>query len=141
MSHDFFDQQVARMFFKQPSMAEALERDSQMNIDNQILNDSCYGNKMTDHMINPNDKIVDMRAKVNAINPPHCQAVVGGLQYMECMVDMLEGKNGVEAHLFGQVYKYLMRCGKKDKPLQELEKAQWYLNALVNYTRDGDLGI
>jgi len=48
------------------------------------------------------------------INPQHYKNVAAGKQYMELMVDMLERFNGVEAHLMGQVYKYLMRAKLKD---------------------------
>ena len=73
----------------------------------------------------------------DAINPPHYKDVVPGMQYMEMMVYMLAGLDGVESHLKGQVYKYLMRCGKKDEALQELKKAKWYLDALVKYHEEG----
>jgi len=53
---------------------------------------------------------------------------------MELMVDMLPD---VGSHLLGQVYKYLMRCGKKDSEVQELKKAQWYLTALIKYKEEG----
>jgi coenzyme F420-reducing hydrogenase alpha subunit len=71
------------------------------------------------------------------INPQHYKNVAAGKQYMELMVDMLQGKSGVEAHLFGQVYKYLMRCGSKDQEVQELNKALWYLQALIKYKSEG----
>jgi len=71
------------------------------------------------------------------INPKHYKNVAAGKQYMELMVDMLANKSGVEAHLFGQIYKYLMRCGNKDNEVQELEKALWYLNALIKYKKEG----
>jgi len=84
------------------------------------------------------NKEIDMEsAKLDAINPPHYKNVAAGKQYMELMVDMLEGKSGVEAHLFGQVYKYLMRCGNKDQEVQELNKALWYLQALIKYKSEG----
>jgi len=72
--------------------------------------------------------------KPDAINPSHYKDVVPGMQYMEMMVHMLPD---VESHILGQVYKYLMRNGKKDEELQELKKAQWYLNALVNFKEQG----
>lgn len=71
------------------------------------------------------------------INPSHYKNVAAGLQYMQLMCDMLERFNGVEAHLMGQIYKYLMRAGLKDPLTQDLEKAQWYLNALIKYTKEG----
>jgi len=73
----------------------------------------------------------------DAINPTHYKNVAAGKQYMELMVDMLKGKDGVESHLFGQIYKYLMRCGSKDDEVQELQKSLWYLNALITYKQTG----
>jgi len=69
----------------------------------------------------------------NAISPKHYKEIVPGYEYMDMMVFMLKDFDGVEAHLMGQVYKYLMRYGKKDDKLQELEKAKWYLDYLINY--------
>jgi hypothetical protein len=80
---------------------------------------------------------IDMFKDTDAINPKHYKNVAAGKQYMELMVDMLEGKSGVEAHLFGQVYKYLMRCGNKDEEVQELGKALWYLQALIKFKTEG----
>jgi hypothetical protein len=67
----------------------------------------------------------------------HYNDVVPGMQYMEMMQYMLEGKTGVEAHLLGQIYKYLMRAGKKDDYEQDLRKASWYCNCLAKYINTG----
>jgi hypothetical protein len=83
------------------------------------------------------NKEIDMYENKDHINPKHYKNVAAGKQYMELMVDMLEGKSGVEAHLFGQVYKYLMRCGNKDQEVQELKKALWYLEALIKFKTEG----
>lgn len=32
----------------------------------------------------------------------------------------------------GSIIKYVFRAGKKDDELQDLQKAQWYLNYLIN---------
>jgi len=83
------------------------------------------------------NKEIDMHENKDHINPKHYKNVAAGKQYMELMVDMLAGKSGVEAHLFGQVYKYLMRCGNKDQEVQELKKALWYLEALIKFKTEG----
>jgi len=67
----------------------------------------------------------------NAVSPKHYKEILPGYEYMDMMVFMLRDLEGAEAHLMGQVYKYLMRYGKKDAKLQELKKAQWYLNYLI----------
>lgn len=74
-----------------------------------------------------------------AVSGQHYNDVVPGFQYMEMMQHMLEGKEGVESHLLGQVYKYLMRAGKKDDVEQEYRKARWYLNALVKFKQTGEV--
>jgi hypothetical protein len=72
-----------------------------------------------------------------AVSGPHYNDIVPGFQYMEMMEYMLNGKSGVESHLLGQVYKYLIRAGKKDDVEQEYRKARWYLNALVKFKQTG----
>jgi len=67
----------------------------------------------------------------------HYNDVVPGMQYMEMMQYMLDGKSGVEAHLFGQIYKYLMRAGKKDDYEQDMRKATWYAICLTKYIHTG----
>lgn len=74
-----------------------------------------------------------------AVSGSHYNDVVPGYQYMEMMQHMLDGKEGVESHLLGQVYKYLMRAGKKDDVEQEYRKARWYLNCLVKYKQTGEI--
>jgi len=74
-----------------------------------------------------------------AVSGSHYNDVVPGYQYMQMMEHMLEDKEGVEAHLLGQVYKYLMRSGKKDDVEQEYRKARWYLNCLVKYKQTGEV--
>jgi len=74
----------------------------------------------------------------NAVSPKHYKEILPGYEYMDMMVFMLRDLEGAEAHLMGQVYKYLMRYGKKDAKLQELKKAQWYLNYLIAMNEEPD---
>lgn len=74
-----------------------------------------------------------------AVSGSHYNDVVPGFQYMQMMQHMLADKDGVESHLLGQVYKYLMRSGKKDDVEQEYRKARWYLNCLVKYKQTGEI--
>jgi len=74
-----------------------------------------------------------------AVSGSHYNDVVPGFQYMEMMQYMLADKYGVEAHLLGQVYKYLMRSGRKDDIEQEYRKARWYLNCLIKYKQTGKI--
>ena len=69
--------------------------------------------------------------KWKAVSPPHYKDVVPGYQYMQLMEYLLNDFRGDEAHLLGQIYKYLMRYGKKDDRLQELGKVFWYTTYLM----------
>jgi len=73
-----------------------------------------------------------MEEKVwTAVSPKHYKEIVPGFQYMQMMDHMLADFQGCEAHLMGQIYKYLMRYGKKDAKSQELGKVFWYLCYLM----------
>jgi hypothetical protein len=74
----------------------------------------------------------------NAINPKHYQGIIGNYQYIECMEFVL-GVEGLKAHLTGQIYKYMMRIGKKDAELQEIRKVVWYSRCLEILLRDGTI--
>lgn len=55
--------------------------------------------------------------------PPHYTD--GGME----VIDFIEAKK-LDYHL-GNVVKYVSRAGKKDNELQDLSKAQWYLNRAI----------
>lgn len=61
------------------------------------------------------------KVKEEVNHPPHY--TVGGIE----VIDFIEAK-GLNFNL-GNVVKYLSRAGEKDSdPLQDLQKARWYLN-------------
>jgi hypothetical protein len=60
-----------------------------------------------------------------AKNPAHYKDVIPGYEYMDLMEHLL-GFEGTVSHLQGQIYKYLMRYGKKDDNRQEAKKVAWY---------------
>ena len=57
-------------------------------------------------------------------SPPHYTA--GGIE----TIDFIEAKE-LNYHL-GNVVKYITRSGHKGNKLEDLEKAQWYLNRVIN---------
>ena len=62
------------------------------------------------------------------INPDHYK--IGGIE----TIDYMKAKSTPEefkGHLRLTALKYLSRYGKKDDELQELKKAKWYLDRLV----------
>ena len=67
------------------------------------------------------------------INPDHYK--VGGIETIEYM----KAKSTPEefrGHLRLTALKYLSRYGEKDDELQELKKAKWYLDRLVQELED-----
>jgi len=57
---------------------------------------------------------------------------------VEC-IDVIEsamGKFGLQHYCLGNVFKYLYRCHHKGAKLQDLEKAQWYLNKLITMIKE-----
>ena len=74
--------------------------------------------------------------KVDAVNhPPHYK--VGGIETIEYM----KAKSTPEefkGHLRLTAIKYLSRTGYKDDALQDLKKAQWYLNRLIKECDDAN---
>jgi hypothetical protein len=86
------------------------------------------------------DKLYQLARRVsqgmaNRINdmvnhPPHYTK--GGIE----TIDYMEAKSTPEefaGHLRLTALKYLSRTGHKDDALQDLKKAQWYVNRLVNF--------
>ena len=69
------------------------------------------------------DNVVDM---VN--NPPHYnQTGIECIQAISAATD-----TGFKYYLQGNVMKYLWRFDYKDKPLEDLQKAKWYLDRLID---------
>ncbi len=63
--------------------------------------------------------------------PPHY--IHGGIE----TIDYMEAKSTPEefaGHLRLTAIKYLSRTGYKDNALEDLKKAQWYVNKLVKYS-------
>ena len=67
-------------------------------------------------------KVIDM---VN--NPPHYNQT--GIECIHAISAATD--NGFKYYLQGNVMKYLWRFDYKDKPLEDLQKAQWYLEKLI----------
>ena len=55
-------------------------------------------------------------------------------------IDAIEAmtNEGFDYYLQGNIMKYLWRFDYKGKPLEDLQKAQWYLNTLIEDTVASD---
>lgn len=63
-------------------------------------------------------------------HPPHYQSETG-LEVIDVIEAFTSDLKGIEATDTGNVIKYICRWNSKNG-LEDLEKAQWYLNHLIN---------
>lgn len=69
--------------------------------------------------------------KDNVNHPEHYQSE-DGIECIDAITSAIEGLEGSEAFFVGTIIKYLWRYRKKGTPLEDLEKAKWYLDELID---------
>ena len=70
----------------------------------------------------------DHKQTMDMVNhPPHYNKA--GIETIDAIKAMTD--TGFEYYLQGNIMKYLWRFDYKGKPLEDLQKAQWYLNTLL----------
>ena len=75
---------------------------------------------------------------VDAVNhPPHY--MTGGIETLD-VIRAKMSPDRFQGYLMGNVLKYLLRCEYKEKRIEDIKKAQFYLNALVE-EMDNNAGI
>ena len=70
----------------------------------------------------------------NVNSPSHYKH--GKKETIDVIRDCMESDE-YHGYLKGNVLKYVSRYKFKGEPLQDLEKAQWYLNRLIKEVKDG----
>ena len=73
----------------------------------------------------------EVKTCTNVNHPPHYNQ--GSIECIDAIISATEGLDGDEAFLVGSAIKYLWRYRHKGKPLEDLEKARWYLNKLYSH--------
>jgi len=68
----------------------------------------------------------------NVNHPSHYQGKIECIDYLKDKLNDDEFKG----FLKGNILKYLSRAGKKDNELQDIKKAKWYLDYLINFTEE-----
>lgn len=68
--------------------------------------------------------------KDNVNHPSHYTS--GKVECIDCIESAMTSEQ-FEGFLKGNVMKYVFRCGKKDEVIQELKKAEWYLQKLIQF--------
>ena len=67
--------------------------------------------------------------KDNVNHPAHYTN--GKVECIDAIESAINDLKGYEAFLTGQVIKYVWRFKRKGKPLEDLQKAEWYLHKLM----------
>lgn len=62
-------------------------------------------------------------------HPQHYRT--GKIECIDCISAIVDRYDGEQAYDAGQVVKYLYRAPTKQNFMQDLKKAQWYLNRLI----------
>lgn len=85
-------------------------------------------NEENKHYVNTDDAMVN--------HPSHYQSK-NGIETIDAIEAATEGLTGIEAYEAGNAIKYLFRWKKKNG-LQDLQKAAWYLQALINHVQTNE---
>ncbi len=63
-------------------------------------------------------------------NPKHYTS--GKIEALEIIEDATTDLDGLEAFAIGSALKYIVRFNKKNDPIQDLEKAVFYINRVIH---------
>ena len=78
-------------------------------------------------------------AKKETVNHPNHYQSVNGLEVIDVMEPFTEDLKGIEAVDTAQIIKYICRWKKKNG-LEDLKKAEWYLNHLIDFVEEKEKG-
>lgn len=69
-------------------------------------------------------------------SPSHYK--VAGIEVRDIQRELLNPLCGIQAADYGNAIKYLLRAFRKGKPAQDLGKAAFHINALINQLHEGE---
>ena len=75
--------------------------------------------------------------KEDNVNHPKHYKLVNGLETIDILEAVTVNLQGIEAVCIGNVLKYICRYSKKNG-LEDLKKAQWYLNHVIEKIEKGE---
>lgn len=73
---------------------------------------------------------MDKEVKEDVVNHPKHYQMAGGLEVIDFIIGATAGLDGKDGYFVGNILKYVCRYSKKNG-LEDLKKAQWYLNKLI----------
>ncbi len=78
------------------------------------------------------------RPASDPVNPAHYRK--GKIELIDAQEAAISHLNGMEGYLVGQCLKYLFRFRLKGTPLEDCQKAMWYLKRLESLCKDAKDG-
>ncbi len=79
--------------------------------------------------VNP---VLSLKVKEDRVNSPS-HYTAGKTEVIDIIEDAIKNApSSTEGMLQGQVLKYMLRVWLKDSPQEDLKKARWYLNRLID---------
>ena len=67
-------------------------------------------------------------------SPAHYNS--GSMETIEVIKNSMGDSASFNGYLMGNVFKYVCRYRYKGKPVEDLKKARWYLNRLIEEVKD-----
>lgn len=81
-----------------------------------------------------------MNKNIDMVNHPEHYKTESGLETIDVIKAFTKGLEGIEATDTGNVIKYICRWNKKNG-LEDLKKAKWYLNHLIEHVENKEKDI
>lgn len=78
-----------------------------------------------------NDIACTHEADNDPVNHPKHYQASNGLEAIDCIEAFVEDLPGDIGYLIGNAMKYLCRFDKKGKPVEDLQKARWYIERAI----------
>lgn len=114
-----FKTEVADMYTNPERFKEVRDNLGESQLERNIM--GVYVNKMNS---------IPEAAKIDMVNHPQ-HYKTGKIECIDCISAIVNMYDGEQAYDVGQVIKYLYRAPTKQNFMQDLKKAQWYLNRLI----------
>lgn len=80
---------------------------------------------------------IESAKRNDPVNHPKHYAGAKGIEVIDVIENFTSDLNGIEATDTGNIIKYILRWKHKNG-VEDLEKAQWYLNHLINKVKENN---
>lgn len=100
--------------------------DAMMDAYNYVANQGAIDTAYDDEI-----KSVKSYSDNDPVNHPKHYQASNGLEAIDCIEAFVEDLPGDIGYLIGNAIKYLCRFDKKGKPVEDLQKARWYIERAI----------